>query len=217
MPYWRRVLLAAWFQTAEWFRWGSWVQFVIRSGGAIVLVVVSGALFGPPAALSASGKIFAGFIVAAVLFPVIYIAAIVTAAAKIDRENNMTIEALRRSLANMNGRQVKQAAVDALAVLRKEGVVIYANGPTSRYGTAEWEQGRTDWRDRVVAHLERNFTQAEALSFGHLGEIPGGRKFEHAIDTDHARYLAQLTKQLAILEGLIERYQDKLRVVARDP
>lgn len=32
-PYWRIILGTAWSQTADWFRWGSWWQFVLRAGG----------------------------------------------------------------------------------------------------------------------------------------------------------------------------------------
>src|SRR5262245_16073524 len=98
-PYSRRVLAAAWLQTAEWFRWGSWLQFVLRSSLAIIVVVAVGWLSGPLAALTTIGRTIAGVISAAVLLPAVYLFAVAVTAAKLDDEKDAAIADLRRSLA----------------------------------------------------------------------------------------------------------------------
>jgi len=207
-PYWRRVLVAAWFQTVEWFRWGSWPQFVLRAGSAIVVIFAIGWLSGPLAALATIGRTIAGVVAALILFVPVYLAAIVATSARLDRDKDAKITELQQAIAAFNDRTNKQAAVNALARLRSEGVAIMSDRPNGSGDVPRWHARWADWGDQVVAELTRHFTEAEMLSFRHLGSIPAV-SFGAAVDDRHNHYLMQLDRQLSILQKLIDQNQER--------
>lgn len=109
---------------------------------------------------------------------------------------------------NLSRRRVPQAAIDSLAESRSEGVAILNDVPKGEGDVPRWRERWTEWKDRVVAELKRNFTKAETLSFDRLGLITP-TKFGFEITPEHGHCLMMLSKQLTILENLIERHQER--------
>ena len=105
-------------------------------------------------------------------------------------------------------RVVPQAAIDNLAELRSAGISILNTDPEDGNAFPEWHRQWQTWRKSVCDALNKDFTKAEALSFERLGVFSLNR-LGHAINDEHGFALAQLTHQLAILEDLIRRHQDR--------
>ena len=103
-------------------------------------------------------------------------------------------------------RQVSQKHIDALAELRSDGIHTVLNFfPKSDAELLEWKQVREDWRKNVISHLLWYFTNADRLGFEQLGVIVN-TSFSFAYNDEHIHLLNMLTKELAILEYLIDRY-----------
>lgn len=111
-------------------------------------------------------------------------------------------------ISSLSRRRVPQAAIDSLAELRSEGIAVLNDVPKGTDDVARWRNSWTEWKDRVVADLKRNFTKAEALSFDRLGLI-APTKFGFEVTPEHGHCLMMLSKQLTILENLIERHQER--------
>lgn len=109
---------------------------------------------------------------------------------------------------NLSRRRVSQAAIDSLAELRSESVIVLNDIPNGSADVVRWTKRWTDWKDQVVADLKRNFTKAETLSFDRIGILPITR-FPFEVTPEHGHYLMILNKQLTILEDLIERHQER--------
>ena len=111
-------------------------------------------------------------------------------------------------LRNFFRRKIPQAIIDALAVLRSEGISILNDKPSALGGLDKWEAKWNEWRGRVVEELDENLTQAESLSFQRLGVLePTG--FAIAENPAHNHKLMMLSKQITILQNLIDRHQER--------
>jgi hypothetical protein len=107
-------------------------------------------------------------------------------------------------------RIVPQPMIDELAKYRSTGISILNDRPEDDgAGLKKWHGRWQEWRDGVVEYLRKNFTKAETLSFDRLGLITPLSWGGLPISPEHAHYLSQLAKQLTILEGLIQRHQDR--------
>ena len=114
-------------------------------------------------------------------------------------------------------RVVPQEMIDALAEHRSRGIRILNTLPENSAAlSAEerdafvevWRVEWTGWRQEVVQTLRTHFTKAESLSFERLGVIDE-KPLNFALTAVHMHYLLQLSKQLRILEVLIQRHQER--------
>jgi hypothetical protein len=105
ISYWCRVLAAAWSETIESLRLGTWRQFIIKCCIAILGIVAVGGISGPLAALASIGRTIAGIIAGVVVFVAFIAWAIMATAAKMDREKSTKIAELEQSLADRRDRR----------------------------------------------------------------------------------------------------------------
>ena len=119
---------------------------------------------------------------------------------------------------SLRRRTVPQNVIDDLAELRSQGISILNRLPDNvdklsqaekdDYVDQDWHPAWTEWGNGVVDFLERHFTKAEKLSFRRLGVIRE-EQFGLALTPKHGHYLMLLSKQLSILEELIQRHQER--------
>lgn len=119
-------------------------------------------------------------------------------------------------------RAVPQQSIDELAIHRDKGVTIM-NAPVSGDGIIsrgnrkpveisyeEWVKKWEEWRVEVIASLDAKFTKAESLSFQTLGVIQMHGVPALGVQAQHQHKIAIIVKQLSVLEGLIDRYQERI-------
>lgn len=105
-------------------------------------------------------------------------------------------------------RAVSQTAIDELAEMRSQGISVLNELPSKLGGFDKWTAKWEAWRNEVVSVLRDHFTKAETLSFSRLGVIREA-PFGMAESPEHQHALMMLSKQLSILEGLIQRHQER--------
>lgn len=113
-----------------------------------------------------------------------------------------------RLIASLTKRRVPQAAINELADHRSAGISVLNDVPPNEAVLPAWHAKWLAWRDKVVETLRKNFTHAETLSFDRLGVIREA-PFGIAVNNEHQHYLRQLSKQLTILENMIQQHQER--------
>jgi hypothetical protein len=102
--------------------------------------------------------------------------------------------------------EVPQKAVDELAELRSEAVHEILNRTVSTDAQVQELASYTaDWRSRVIAVLEANFSMAEQLNFTRLGAVPNV-VFPHSLNPLHAKILREYALQERRLLDIIARH-----------
>ena len=109
----------------------------------------------------------------------------------------------------LSRRRKLQDAIDELSTLRSEGVNEHFAGTPEAADFDQWISGFEDWETRVVEFMKRRFTGAITGLFSELGAVPDVN-FSHASDdptiaAGHKKTLKILTKELAVLERIIQQ------------
>lgn len=112
-------------------------------------------------------------------------------------------------LRHMRRRRVPQAVIDELAEFRSQGITILNTRPDSDAALSSWTVDWGAWADKVSDYLGEWFTKAEQLSFKRLGVIKEMTFGSGSYNAEHAYKLNQLSKQLSILENLVELHLER--------
>ena len=113
---------------------------------------------------------------------------------------------------------VSQSVIDGISDLRAEGInkVLNRRPENSLLNDSQkdawvfdWYKVWEDWDNRVYEYLKQHLTHAESMQFKNQGVIPSVWFPDLALTNEHGHYLAQLSKQLSTLDGLIQRHQDR--------
>jgi hypothetical protein len=104
-------------------------------------------------------------------------------------------------------RNVPQIALDRLAELRNEGIDnVYAVRIANEDDLRRWKQQKTNWETMVREHIRSHFPRADYLYASHLGIVPLVH-MEAAFNNEHLRELCFVSRQMDIIEQLLNSYR----------
>jgi len=104
-------------------------------------------------------------------------------------------------------KNVSQLALDGLAELRNEGIdTVYAIIITNKQDFQKWKATKKDWQTRLREYVKRNFPKADYLYASHLGIVPLFQ-METAFNNEHLRELCFVSRQMDIIEQILNSYR----------
>ena len=102
-------------------------------------------------------------------------------------------------------RLIKQTSIDTVAELRQSGNTDLFNRKVSTASEFnKLQQDHEEWWKKVVAHLENDFSKADAIGFKNLGSISAA-DFIGSFSPQHNILRGQINKRLEILQKIIDR------------